>query len=197
METYELNLSQLSRFLRKKGWRIALTTILCAGLVLAGSLLFLKPQYGSKITFCVHSSNLAASRDLVESCMVILNTRETLTQVCSQAQTSASWEDLDRSLHMERMQDTEFFQVTVMYSDAEEANALAAAIGEILPQRVSEILTETTLKTVDTPVTANESSDPDYVSLTITGGLLGFSLGSMWTTFQASRREEILQASPK
>ena len=95
----EINLSRLLRALVRRAWMVAIVSVLCAVLTVVGTLLFITPKYDSAAMFYVNNNNvsigdssvsldsgyLSTSRKLVDSYIVILNTRETLNDVIDYA----------------------------------------------------------------------------------------------------------------
>lgn len=89
-EKAEIDLSRLLGAVWKKLPLVGLTAGVCAMATLLGTLLFVAPKYQSSVLFSVHSNtispeeipgDISAARGMVTSCMVVLDTRETLEEV--------------------------------------------------------------------------------------------------------------------
>ena len=95
MDEIEIDLGRVFRAVVNKAWLVAVVAALCAVLTFAGTFFFVTPEYQSSAMFYVNNSNLSlgdaslsitsgdltTSRNLVDSYIVILNTRETLVDV--------------------------------------------------------------------------------------------------------------------
>ena len=91
----EIDLGRLLQTLISRAWLIAIVAVLCAVLTAVGTILFITPKYESAAMFYVNNNNvsigdlsdgidsgdLSTSRNLVDSYIVILNTRATLKDV--------------------------------------------------------------------------------------------------------------------
>ena len=91
----EIDLSRLVGALLNKAWLIGLVAVVCAVVTFLGTFLFITPMYQSSAMFYVNnsslslgetslsitSSDISASKSLVNTYIVILNTRETLNDV--------------------------------------------------------------------------------------------------------------------
>lgn len=174
----------------KKAWLVALVSILCAGLVFVGTFFLVTPKYESTAMFYVNnnsfsvgdasfslsSGDLSTSRNLVESYLVILDTRESLNEVIAYAGVNRTFGELREMITATSVNETEIFQVTVTSEDPQEAERLANAVAVVLPQRISGIIDGTSAKVVDAAVLPSEPSSPNFAVNTVVGFLLGFVL---------------------
>ena len=189
-EEMEIDLGRLLRAILDQAWIVALVSILCAVLVFVGTFFFITPQYKSAAMFYVNntsfsvgdaslklsSGDLVTSRGLVDSYIVILNTRETLNDVRDYAGISRSYAELKGMITAAAVNETEIFQVTVTSPDPQEAERLANAIAYILPKRIGTIIDGTSAKVVDAAVVPSAPSSPSYTKNTLIGFALGFVL---------------------
>lgn len=182
-----IDLQRFFSALIKKIWLIALVAVLCAALALAVTVFFIAPKYQSSVMFYVNnsslslgdvsmnitSSDISASRGLVKSYIVILNTRETLNDVIDYAGVDCSYGALKGMISAAAVDSTEVFKVTVTSEDPEEAEALANAIAYILPKRIDSIIDGTSAKIVDSAVLPSGPSSPSYTTNTALGFIVG------------------------
>ena len=98
-EEIEIDLQRLFSAVWNKAWLVGLVAGVCAVVTLLGTLLFVTPKYQSSAMFYVNnnslslgeaslsitSADISASRGLVKSYIVILNTRESLNDVIDYA----------------------------------------------------------------------------------------------------------------
>ncbi len=184
----EIDLGRLLRTILDRAWMVAIVSLLCAVLTLVGTFCLVSPKYESSAMFYVNngslslgdtslslsSGDLSASRNLVESYIVILNTRESLNDVIDYAGVDRSYSELKKMISAEAVSDTEIFRVTVTSPDPVEAEKIAAAIAYILPNRIADIIENSSAKVVDKAVLPSEPSSPNYITNTIVGFLIGF-----------------------
>ena len=185
-----VDLQRLLGALVNKTWLIVLTSVLCAVLVLLVTFFFVTPEYEAAAMFYVNNSNLSlgdatvsissgdltTSRNLVDSYIVILNTRETLVDVIDYAEVSCTYRELREMITSSAVNETEIFQVTVTSTDPQEAERIANAIAYILPKRIGTIIDGTSAKVVDSAIVPTVPSSPNYIMNAIVGFLLGFVL---------------------
>ena len=184
----EIDLSRLFGALLKRAWLIGIVAVLCAVLTLVGTVLFVAPKYDSSTMFYVNNSSLSledmdfsistgdisASKSLVKTYIVILNSRETLNDVIDYAGVNRTYSQVKGMIQAEAVDSTEVFQVTVTSDDPEEAERIADAIAYILPKRISKIIQGTTAVVVDSAILPTRSSAPNYTHNTLLGFLAGF-----------------------
>ena len=191
-EFVEINLKRLLDALLSKAWVTLLSAVLCAALTLGGTLLLITPKYEAAAMFYVNnsdisvggaslsltSSDITASRGLVDTYIVILNSRETLVDVMDYAGVSYECETLRKMIEAEAVDETEVFEVVVTATDPNEAEQIANAIAYILPKRISGIVEGTSAKIVDSAIVPSEPSSPSYTLNTLLGFAAGFLLSA-------------------
>ena len=188
-QTLELDFQRLAGALWQKKWVIAVVSVLCAAAMGLGTWFFVTPQYKSSAMFYVNnyatisdttgtitSSDITASKDLVDSYIVILNTQSSLDEIIRYAGVNRDAEDLEDMLEASAVNSTEIFRVTVTSPDPQEALKIAQAITQVLPQRITSILDGTSAKVVDDPRLATRPSSPNYVLSTLLGFVMGMAL---------------------
>lgn len=191
-DAIEIDVGRIADAIVKKGWLITAVSVACAVLTLVVTLLFVTPKYESSAMFYVNnnsvslgdaalsitSSDISASRGLVQSYIVILNTRESLNDVIDYTGVSRTYKELKEMISAEAVDDTEIFKVVVTSEDATEAEKIANGIAYILPKRITSIIEGTSAKIVDSAVIASRPSSPSYVKNGLIGFLLGFVLSA-------------------
>ena len=145
-------------------------------------------------SFSISSGDLSTSRNLVESYIVILNTRESLNDVIDYAGVNLTYKDVREMISAAAVNETEIFEVVVTSPDPAEAEKIANAIAYILPKRISSIIEGTSAKVVDAAVVPVKPSSPSYTKNTVIGFLLGFVLAvgmiALQEIFDVSIRED-------
>lgn len=195
----EIDLKRLVDAILSKAWLIGLVAVLCALLTFLGTFFLIKPKYESSALFYVNNNalsvgdasfslstgDISAAKSLVDSYIVILNSRTTLNDVIDYADVDRSYSDLKGMISAAAVNDTEIFEIVVTSTDPNEAEKLANAIAYILPKRISSIIEGTSAKIVDFAVVASKPSSPSYTM----NSLVGFALGLILTVTVIALRE--------
>ena len=169
---------------------VTVIAVLCGTVAFLGTFFLIAPKYEATAKFYVNnnavslggasvsisSGDLVTSRNLVDSYIVILNTRETLNDVMDYAGVSRTYEEVTRMLSAEAVDETEIFQVTVTSTDPIEVKKIADAIAYILPYRIDDIIEGTSAKVVEAAVLPTKPASPNYAKSTAVGLVLGLLL---------------------
>jgi len=183
----EIDLLRLVKVILTKTWLILLSCVLCGIAAFSYSYYFLDPTYQSSALFYVNNSDLkiagqqlsistydiSASNQLVDTYAVILKTRNTLNTVINKAHLSYTYEELNEMVSASSVNETEVFEVTVTSKSAEEACVIANAIANVLPDKISSIVTGSGAKIVDYAVVNKEKVAPDTIEYTMVGIVTG------------------------
>ena len=186
----EIDLQRLLGVLMNKAWLVAIVAILCAAIAFAGTVFFVAPKYQSSVMFYVNNrqvslggttlsmsaADISASRGLVDTYIVILNTRETMLDVADYAGVNYSAGQIRGMVSAAAVNDTEIFRVVVTCEDPEAAEKIADAIGHILPNRIRSIMDGTSTEIVDSAVMPTSPSSPNYTKNAMLGFMAGFAL---------------------
>lgn len=188
----EIDLSRLISALVDKALLIAIVSVICAMATFLGTYFLVTPLYQSRAKFYVNNSSLSslsdaalssissadisASRGLVKTYIVILNTRETLNDVIDYAGVDRTYAQVKGMITAESVNGTEVFEVVVTSPDPNEAEQIANAIAYILPNRIKDIIDGTSAKVVEAAVVAASPSSPSYTKNTMIGFMIGFVL---------------------
>ncbi len=190
-DAIEIDLGRLFRALWQRAWFLALVSVTAAVLALAFTIAFVTPQYESSATFYVNngslsngqqgsitSSDISASRGLVNTYIEILTTRETLEQVIKYTGLDITYTQLKTMISADAVTDTELFRVSCTHPDPEVAEEIATAITKVFPDRITKIITAADAQVVDTPVVPTTPVSPSNTKNTILGFLIGFLLAA-------------------
>lgn len=197
-EELQIDFRRLWAALLHKKWLILLTSVVMAVVVFFVTFFFITPIYESSAMFYVNnyaqmsestgsitSSDISASKNLVDSYIVILNTRATLTEIIDYAGVNRTCEELAGMLDAASVNSTEIFRVVVMSPDPQEAATIADAIVHILPERISSILEGTSASVVDEAVVATEPSSPSYLVNTLAGFVIGLLISVCYVVIRS------------
>lgn len=197
-QTALVDMKRLLTAMLHKLWLAILSAVLCAALAAVGMYYLVEPQYQSAAMFYVNNNavsiggmissftgdRLRTARELVETYIVILNSRETLNRAAEYAGVIETAEEIGDRIEIQlaerittqSVNETEIFRVTVTSTDPNEAERIANAIAKVLPERIAEIMDETSAKVVDTAVVPSGPSAPNVRNSFVLGGLFGFIL---------------------
>lgn len=190
----ELDLGNVVSLAVKYWRRLLLAAVLGAGITLAAAYFLLPPQYQSSVLFYVNngavsggnaaasvsSGDLSTSRNLVDSYIVILKTRESLLDVIRYAGVDIPYLELEDMISASDVNKTEFFRVVVTGPDPYEAEKIANAIGHILPEKIAAIIEGTTARMVEPAIAAWKPSTPGYGKYALMGFFGGLALSLAW-----------------
>ena len=186
-EELEIDLQRLFSALISKVWLIAIVSVVFAVGAFLKTYFLDTPTYQSSAMFYVNNSDISlgnttvsltasdisASRGLVDTYIVILNTRETMLDVIDYAGVDMSYSQIKGMISAAAVDETEVFRVTVTSPDPYEAERIADAIAYFLPKRISSIIEGSSAKVVDSAVVATSPSSPNYTNNTMMGFIIG------------------------
>lgn len=194
----EIDLGRIINALWHKLWLIIVSTILGGVLAFGITHYLITPMYESSVMFYVNNNNLSlgdtsfsitsgdlsASKDLVDSYIVILESRSTLNDVIDYAGVKKSYKEVKDMITAASVNGTEIFKVVVTSPSAKEADKIADSIAYILPKQISNIIDGTAAKIVDTSIVASSPSSPSYPKNLAIGIILGMLVSVAWITIK-------------
>jgi len=186
-EYIRIDLLKIASGLVHRLWAIVLTMILCGLIAFSWAAFFVTPLYQSNVlmyvnnssfsvgstNFSISSSEITAAKSLVDTYMVILQTRMTLNEVISAGELDYTYEELLEMIKAEAVNGTEVFSVTVTSDDPREAEHIANTIGLILPDKIADVVEGSSVRIVDYAVVPSEKTSPSVSKYTMVGLLLG------------------------
>ena len=188
-----IDLRQLFTLLVRKSWLIAVISILCAAVVFLWTYFLITPQYEADIkvyvnnsslslgsaSFSISSSEISAAQSLVNTYVVILNSRSTLDELVSRTDLGYTAEQLEKMISAEAVNETEIFKITVTSSKPEDSAKIANAIALILPAKIADTVEGSSVRIVDYAQTPTKMSSPNYTQNTVFGFIIGMLLSSV------------------
>lgn len=203
-----IDVQRLLNALWRKLWLIVSVSVLCTVLAFLLTFFLITPKYESAsmfyvnnsdksttdMTYSIDSGDISASKSLVDSYIVILQTRESLDEVINYSGVNRTYAELKRMIAASSVNATEIFEVVVTSPDPNEAASIAKAIEFILPNRISSIIEGTSAKVVGSAVVAARPSFPSYPINLAIGFIIGFILSAAFVVvkeiFNVSIRTE-------
>ncbi|MBR5447932.1 MAG: hypothetical protein IKV40_05870 [Clostridia bacterium] len=197
-EFYELDLVHWLQALWHKAWAIALAAVICAGIAFSIALFVITPKYEAETLMYVNNtsfsvgntsvsisnSELSAAQSLVDTYIVILNSRTTLKDVIEEARLSYTYDELKNMLHAEAVNNTEIFSVKVRSEYPSEAELIANTIANVLPRVIASVVDGSDVRIVDYAVVPAEKASPNITLYTAVGLLIGFTVMCLIITIQ-------------
>ncbi|MBE6985152.1 MAG: hypothetical protein E7434_06040 [Ruminococcaceae bacterium] len=134
-------------------------------------------------SFSISASELTAAQGLVDTYIVILNSRTTINEVIKEANLTYSYEDLCEMITAEPINETEIFQITITSTDPNEAEKIANTIAMVLPGKIAEIVDGSSVRVVEYAIVPTRRAAPSYSKSVVLGGIVGTVLSATIVLF--------------
>ncbi len=209
----EVELITLLQALVHRIWLIVLVALASGSLCFVWARFFITPTYEASALMYVNNtqdankpisnSELSAAQSLVDTYVVILNSRTTLDQVRAAADVPYSDRELKKMISAQAVNSTEVFQITVTSTDPGEAQSIANTIAQVLPSRISNVVEGSSVRVVDYAQLPTSQADPNVTMYTVLGVLVGLLVMCvaviLWELFddQIRREDDLIQAYPQ
>lgn len=186
---------------------IALVSVLGAGAAFGVSSYVVTPKYQASTLLYVNNNktdlnsvaakvslgDLQSSRRVVDSYIVILKARDCLNRIIEASGVDRTWDEVQDMLLAAPVDNTEVMKITVTSTDRYEAEAIAGAVAQVLPERIPEIIQGTSVSVVDYPKRPSRPSYPIVIKDTILGFILGFIL-SVLTVLLMAMNDRVIRS---
>ena len=186
-----IDLVKVASVLWKHAVAILLVGIIFGGLFFGYARYFKTPKYEANALFYVNNSSfsvssavaittgeLSAASDLVDTYVAILQSRANMELVLEQSGAKYTYEELRKMISAKAVNSTGLFQIAVRSTNPEEARNLANTIASILPDKISDIVSNSSVEIVDYAVTPHRRVSPSYSRYAALGLLCGMLLCS-------------------
>ncbi len=187
-EVMEVDLKRLLLILWHRLWIILLAAMLACVVAVGYAKLFVAPTYSANAQFYVNntynspgfsSSQIVAAQDLAYTYMVILESRSVLEEVRKDVNLGYTYDQLKEMVSTSAVNGTEVFQVTVTCENYKHAAQIANSIADILPDRIAQVVAESSVRVVDRAVENPIPEGPVYREYAVIGGLVGVMLSAL------------------
>jgi len=158
----------------------------------ASALLFVNNSSFSVGSTSISLSDLSASQTLVGTYITILKTRLTLNDVIEQAGVPYTFEEMKNMITAKSVNGTEIFEIVVTSKDPQEAERIANTIVKVLPDKITQIMDGSAVRTVDLAVAPKTRSSPSYTQYAAVGGLIGLLLSCGVVVVQDLLNDQIM-----
>ena len=186
----EIDVWRIIKVIWHRLWAVILVAALGGVLAFAYATYSIKPRYQTSTLMYVNNnaisvngsrgltvsaSSLTAAQGLVETYVVILNTRKTLSAVLEKSglDDKYSYSQLKSMIHAEAVNGTEIFEVTVTSTNPEEAALIANTIAAVLPDKIADVMDGNLAKVVDYAVVNNRKVSPNATRYATVGIVVG------------------------
>ena len=188
----EIDLARLLRALWQHFWIILLSMIVFGAAGFGYAHYLITPLYQSDVQMYVNNADISvgstsikfsqgdllAAQGLVDTYIVILNSRPMLDDVIEELALPYSYEQLKSMISAEAVNGTEVFQITVTDANRKEAKEIANKIAELLPEHISAVVDGSSVRVVQYAVLAGGPCSPNVVKYLCLGIALGFLLSA-------------------
>ena len=183
----ELDLKKTISVLFAKIWLIVTVTAVSGVLFLITNLFFVTPMYTSQALLYVSNmserkssivttSDVTVSRELVDTFVVILNSRTVLDKVAEQSGLDYSSTQIKNMISAQSVSSTEVFKISVTHSNPVEAQIIADTILKVAPGEIKRVMNAGAVSIIDYATLPLSPSSPNIPKNTILGALLGAML---------------------
>lgn len=184
---YEIDLWQFFRELWHKFWVILLAALIFGGAAFSYARFLVTPLYKAEAMMYVNNTSvsvggtslsisnadLLAAKNLVDTYIIILESRSTLNDVKDKANVDYTYRELKDMIDAQPVNNTEVFSVAVTSPDPQEAEKITNTIVDILPDKIADIVDGSSVRVVDYAVVPMEKDSPSIAKYTAFGALLG------------------------
>ena len=189
-QTDYIDLAQIASLLWQHIVSILLVGIIFAALLFGYARFFVTPKYEANALFYVNNStlslnsvtistgDLSAASSLVKTYVAILHSRANMELIIERSGVDYTYEQLRGMVTATPENATGLFRVTVTSPNPEEARTLANIIAEILPDKITDIVANSSVEVVDYAVTPRSRVSPSYIKYAAVGLLIGMVLCS-------------------
>lgn len=188
----EIDLVRLLTALWRHFWIILLSMVVFGAAGFGYANYLITPLYQSDVQMYVNNADISvgstsikfsqgdllAAQGLVDTYIVILNSRPMLDDVIDELELPYSYEQLKGMISAEAVNGTEVFQITVTDANRKEAKEIANKIAELLPEHISDVVDGSSVRVVQYAVLAGGPCSPNVVKYLCLGIALGFLLSA-------------------
>ena len=178
----EIDVSEIFHVLLNMIWVILLAGIIAALAVIAGTLLFITPQYESTTKMYVLSkqdSNTLTSQDMQTSLSLtkdyaeLIKSRTVTEGVITQLNLDMTHEQLLKKMSVDSATDTRILSISVRDEDPYEACEIANAIRDVAANHIKNVMDIDAVNVVETANIPEQKVSPSVAKNGVIGGVFG------------------------
>ena len=182
-----IDLRELFGVLLQRVWLIVLVALLMGACTFGYTYFLVEPQYQASVllyvnnsdislgstSFSISNADLTAAKNLVDTYVVILQSRTSLNEIIEQSGVDYDYEELKDMIKADAVNSTEVFEVVVTSPSPTEAELIANTIANVVPDKIADIVAGSDVRIVDYAVVPSHRYSPSYTRNTAIGILLG------------------------
>jgi len=192
----KLDIIKLLKAYVKKWWLIVFCTALTAAAAWFYTENYVTPLYRTSTTMYVNNGNseeavelipdgnINASKQLVSTYMTIITSNPILEKVAEVLGPDYYAWQIRSVMDLQRVNETEIFQVTITGRDPAEVVAICNAIAEVAPGELEKIVEGSSSKVINYPEYPSTSYYPSSNQNAVLGGAAGGALVVVWLTLR-------------
>ena len=180
----ELDLKKILSLLLSKIWIIISVTMLSGVLFLVYTFFFVTPLYTSQALLYISNmserkssimttGDVNVSRELVDTFVVILNSRTVLDKVAEESGLDYSSTQIKKMISTEAVSATEVFRISVTNASPEDAQTIADAILKVAPSEIKRVINAGAVSVIDYATLPLSPPSPNIPRNTVLGAFLG------------------------
>lgn len=184
-----IDLREYFHIIKKRAWIIALITILA--MVTSGIISFfvLSPVYEANTTLIVNTEQnkstnnmitgdqLAVTQKLTLTYGEIIKSRSVLNSVIKKLELNMDYEDLEKSIKVSQVKDTQIMSITVQSTNPKIARDIANSIPTVFSKEVKRITKANSVEVIDKAITPENPVKPNKTINIAISAILGFIVG--------------------
>ncbi|CEJ74671.1 Cps19aC [[Clostridium] sordellii] len=184
-----IDLREYFHIIKKRAWIIALITILA--MVTSGIISFfvLSPVYEANTTLIVNTEQnkstnnmitgdqLAVTQKLTLTYGEIIKSRSVLNSVIKKLDLNMDYEDLEKSIKVSQVKDTQIMSITVQSTNPKIARDIANSIPTVFSKEVKRITKANSVEVIDKAITPENPVKPNKTINIAISAILGFIVG--------------------
>lgn len=177
------DLMELGQQIKKYFWILILATFIGGGIGFLGSKFLIEPQYESAITMIVNAKqdnstvvtndNITSAQNLVSTYSVILKSNTVLNQVIDSLDLKMTYEDLERNVYVDAVDDTQIMRIAVRNSDRDLSAAIVNKIAEVAPDIIVDTVEAGSCRVISQVMTSDSPVTPNVPKNTLLAAVLG------------------------
>lgn len=188
--TLTIDLLDLMKYLVRKWWILALSALVVAGATFCVSYYCIAPTYTADIMLYVNNtsnskssgspnistSELSAAQSLVDTYIVILQSRTTYESVREASGEEFAFSSYKNMIQAAAVNNTEIFSVKVTTTNPNRSANIANAIASTLPDTIAATVDGSSVRVVQKAQVPSAPAGPHFLRNTAIGFIIGFLL---------------------
>jgi len=180
----EIDLRKAIAALFTKIWVIVTVTMVSGVMFLIANLFFVTPMYTSSALLyisnmserkssIVTTGDVSVTRELVNTFVVILNSRTVLDKVAEQSGLDYTSTEIKKMISAQSVSSTEVFRISVTHDDPTEAQIICDTILKVAPSEIKRVMNAGAVSIIDYATLPLSPSSPNIPRNTVLGAMLG------------------------